>query len=88
MSKDRKTRSDKKFRVNPSLEFETHEKLKMLALACEVTKTKMAETIIDMVLNDVKSVENLQKNLGVDNVFRVRATDINGKVFLRHENFI
>ena len=87
MSKERKQRSDKKVRVNPSLASDTHEKLEMMALACEVTKTKMAEIIIDMVLNDLKSVDNLQNRLGVNNVYRVQGTDINGKVFLRHVNF-
>ncbi|WP_236645943.1 MULTISPECIES: hypothetical protein [Brevibacillus] len=38
----RKVRSDKKIRVNPSLNIDTHGKLKKLALSCEMTKTKLA----------------------------------------------
>lgn len=89
MSKERKQRSDKKIRVNPSFDSDAHEKLVMLARACDITKTKMAEMIVEMVLNDEKSVQNLQDRLDVgDSPFRITTTSVNERLFFRHKNFI
>lgn len=84
---ERKTRSDKRIRVNPSLKSDTHEKLKMLALACgNMTKTKLAERIIEMALQDPKAVKNIQDRIGPkDNPYRVHAITINGKVFYKND---
>ncbi|MCG7320197.1 hypothetical protein [Brevibacillus laterosporus] len=56
----RKVRSDKKIRVNPSLNTDTHGKLEKLALSCEMTKTKLAEEILKLSLNSPDIVRYLQ----------------------------
>jgi hypothetical protein len=80
------THSDRKIRVNPSLTPDTHDKLKMLALACgQITKTKLAERIIEIALNDAESVRNIQQRLAPkDNPYKVRAITINGQVFYKN----
>lgn len=87
MEKERKTRSDKKIRVNPGLDQTIHDRLEMLAHACSCTKTKMAELIIANVLDDAGSIERIQESLGVQEMFMLRATTIQGKTFVRYKNF-
>jgi predicted DNA-binding protein len=88
MEKERKQRSDKKIRVNPSFNLDTHDKIVMLARACNTTKTKMVEEIIEMAMKDIESIENIQNNLGANNEFRVQATKVNDQVMLRYVNFL
>lgn len=56
----RKTRSDKKVRVNPALNQKTHLKLQKLAVACNVPKTQLAADIIELALNIPEIINYLQ----------------------------
>lgn len=84
---ERKQRSDKKIRINPSFNFRTHDNIEKLARACGQTKTKMVEIIVETVFQDIKSIDNLQDRLGIDDTFRVQATEINGEIFMRYIHF-
>jgi hypothetical protein len=75
----RKTRSDKKIRVNPSLDQETHELLCRLALACNMNKTSLAEQIISIAVRTDDFVHYLQ-NINHADRFRVITTRIDGKI--------
>lgn len=66
----RKTRSDKKIRVNPPLDKETHELLCRLALACGLSKTGMAEQIISIAVRTEDFIHHLQDINDAD-TFRV-----------------
>ena len=75
----RKVRSDKKFRVAPSIDSDTHDKLMLLALACDrMTKTKLAEEIIKLILNDGRWVKHFQDTFGPkDNPYRITTIKVN-----------
>lgn len=61
-TKNRKIRSDKRTRVNPSLSQESHEKLESLALACgNMPKTKLAGELIDYCLNNPEIINLFQE---------------------------
>lgn len=75
----RKTRSDKKTRVNPALDNDTHQLLCRLALACGLTKTGLAEQIIAIALNTGDFVHHLQ-NINAADKFRIITTVENGKI--------
>lgn len=68
--KQRKTRSDKKFPVLPSLDADTHRKLKRLALACDISKTALAEEIIRLAVNHTEIIKHFQNKYNADE-FRV-----------------
>lgn len=76
----RKERSDKKIRVNPSLDKDTHAKLKRLALACDIPKTKLAEEIIKLAVNNPSLIEHVQKKFNAADEFRVIPIVANGQV--------
>jgi hypothetical protein len=75
----RKIRSDKKVRVNPPLEQETHELLCRLALACGLTKTALAEQIISIALNTEDFVHHLQ-HINDAGKFRIVTMKHNGRI--------
>lgn len=77
--KTRKTRSDKKIRVNPSLDQETHDMLCRLALACNMNKTTLAEQIISIAVRTEDFVHYLQ-NINHADRFRIITARVNGKV--------
>lgn len=79
-TKKRQERSDKKIRVNPSLDKDTHAKLKRLALACDLTKTGLAEEIIKIAVNNPSLIEHIQKIYNASDEFRVIPIVTNGKV--------
>lgn len=57
----RDPRSDKKHKVLPALDQDTHHKLKRLALACDTNKTQLAAEIIQMVVNHPDIINWLQQ---------------------------
>ncbi|MGG2201863.1 hypothetical protein [Paenibacillus validus] len=70
-TKQRKTRSDKKHKVLPALDFDTHHKLKRLALACDITKTELAAAIIKMAVNHPEIIKWFQDKHPGPKEFRV-----------------
>lgn len=79
-AKIRAERSDKKIRVAPSLDKETHAKLKRLSLACDMPKTQLAEEIIKISVNNPSLIEHIQKIFKASDEFRVIPVVENGKV--------
>lgn len=75
----RQTRSDKKIRVNASLDSDTHRKLKRLGIACDQTKTMMAAIIIEIAVNDPDFVNVIQDKFGAKE-FRVIPIEIMGRL--------
>lgn len=75
----RKERSDKKIRVNPPLDKETHDLLCRLALACGLTKTAMAEQIISIAVRTEDFVHHLQ-NINDAERFRIITARVEGKI--------
>jgi hypothetical protein len=82
---ERKTRSDKKHRVAPSLDADTHDKLKLLALACDqLPKTKLTEHILVEVLNNPNWVKHLQLKFGpINNPYKILPIIANGKTIYK-----
>lgn len=77
-----KTRSDKKIRVNPSLDQDTHQKLLALSIATNMTKTKLAEECIKFCLNNPTIIEYLQKKYPpISNKHKIIPIIQNGTVF-------
>lgn len=66
-----KTRSDKKVRVNITTTQDTHNKLKKLAIACDKSKTGMAEELIKMCVNHEEIINWYQKQYNVEEQYRV-----------------
>lgn len=69
--REKKTRSDKKIRVNASLDQETHDKLKKLATSCEMTKTMLAAELIQMSVNHFDIIDFYQKQYNKNEQYRV-----------------
>lgn len=69
--REKKTRSDKKIRVNASLDQDTHEKLKRLATSCEMTKTMLAAELIKMCVNHIDIIDFYQQRYNKDDQYRV-----------------
>lgn len=84
-SKTRAQRSDKKTRVSPYFDDDTNIKLQLLATATGHTKASLAEFIVRTVLNDVASVENIQREFEgrAPSEYTIRALPISGKVVYR-----
>ncbi|WP_257349047.1 hypothetical protein [Pseudalkalibacillus decolorationis] len=78
---ERKTRSDKKIRVNPSLDQETHEKLDRLSIACHIPKTQLAYEIIKIAVNNPSLIEYLQHKHNTYKYTRVVPIVHDGEVF-------
>lgn len=70
----------KKINVNPRLDYETHKKLFKLAISCNMSKTKMAEKIINMAVNHPDIVNFFQDAYNTDDDFKVTPIVINKKV--------
>lgn len=78
--RERQLRSDKKTRVNASLDQDTHEKLKKLATSCEMTKTMMAAELIKMCVNHLDIIEFYQKKYNISDQYRVIPVKQDGKI--------
>lgn len=68
--RERKTRSDKKHKVLPALDHDSHHKLKRLALACDITKTQLAAEIIKLAVNHPDIIHWFQNKYNADE-FRI-----------------
>lgn len=77
---NRKVRSDKKTRVNPSVDHDTHEKLKKLAVSCDMTKTMLAAEIIEMALNNESVINWFQSKYNTNDNYRVIPVKIQGRI--------
>lgn len=77
----KKTRQDKKINVNPAIDQDTHAKLFKLAVSCNQTKTKMAELIIKMAVNNPSIIDFFQKQYNTDDHFRIVPIQKDGKIF-------
>lgn len=71
---------NKKIRVNASLDQDTHNKLKKLAIACDMTKTMMAYEMIRIVVNHPDFINFLQTRYNQDDQYRVVPIKQNGKI--------
>lgn len=80
LRKSDKSRSDKKIRVNASLDNDTHEKLKKLAISCDMSKTSMAAEFIKMCVNHTDIIDFYQKKYNKDDKYRVIPVKENGKI--------
>jgi len=78
--RDRKSRSDKKIRVNASLDQQTHDKLKKLATSCDMTKTMLATELIEMSVNHIDIIDFFQRNYNHNDQYRVIPVKQNGNV--------
>lgn len=67
----RKTRSDKKRNVNPSLSQDTHAKLELLAISCGLKKTTLAEKLLDFCVNHPDIINYFQKRYNKNPDLRV-----------------
>lgn len=76
----KKVRSDKKINVNPNLPQDVHDKLKKLAISCDMTKTKMAEKIITIMVNDPKFITHIQDIYNKESFYRITPIVEKGKV--------
>lgn len=79
--KERKIRSDKKTRVNPSFDQDTHDRLKRLSIACDLSKTKMAEEIVKLAVNNPSIIDHLQGRFQASDTFRIIPILKDGKVY-------
>lgn len=75
---ERKERSDKRIRVNVSMEKFYHDKLKKLSVSCDMTKTKLAYEIIKTALDHPDFVSHFQKVYNKDSKYLVRIVKENG----------
>jgi hypothetical protein len=77
---ERKVRSDKKTRVNASLDEDTHRKLKKLSVSCNMTKTMLASEIIKLCVNHTEFIKFFQDKYNTEPDYRVIPVKVNGKV--------
>ncbi len=61
----KKFRSDKKIRVNPSLDQKTHDLLNKVAKACDITKTTLAGQIITIMISNPDFINYIQNKYEV-----------------------
>jgi len=73
-------RSDKKTRVNASLNEDTHQKLKKLAISCDMTKTMLAASLIESCVNHVDIIEYYQRLYNKDEQYRVVPINQDGNI--------
>lgn len=78
--REKQQRSDKKIRVNASLDNDTHQKLKKLATSCEMTKTMMAAELIKMCVNHLDIIEFYQKKYNKSDQYRIIPVKQDGKI--------
>ena len=77
---ERQVRSDKKTRVNSSLDEDTHRKLKKLSISCNMTKTMLAAELIKMCVNHTDIINFFQDKYNIETEYRVIPVKINGKI--------
>ncbi|MBM7634197.1 hypothetical protein [Geomicrobium sediminis] len=77
----RKERSDKKTRVNAALNQDTHEKLKKLAISCDMPKTILAAHMIEFVVNHPDLIKFYQDQFNTDDQYRIRPINQGGKIY-------
>lgn len=78
--KERKIRSDKRIRVNASLDDDTHEKLRKLAFACGHTKTMMAAIILKDALNTPEAITMYQNLYNKNPENRITLVRVNNEI--------
>jgi len=78
---DMRNHGNKKIRVNSSLDQDTHDKLKRLAISCDMTKTQLSYEIIKMAVNHTDIIEFMQNRYNQDEQYRVIPVKENGKVY-------
>lgn len=78
--KEKHIRSDKKTRVNASLDQDSHGKLKKLATSCKMTKTMLAAELLKMCVNHLDIIDFYQKTYNKNDQYRVIPIKVDGKV--------
>jgi hypothetical protein len=78
-TKQRKERKDKKIRVNCPIDQESHDLLKRLALACNITKTQLMAEITEIMLRSPQFLDWFQTMKKADK-YRVIPVKENGKI--------
>ncbi len=81
--KTRKTRSDKKIRVAPSLDQETHQLLKQISKACDIPKTELANNIIFLMVRSPDFINYIQDKYNVNRNDRLIPIKDRDKIFYR-----
>jgi len=76
----RKKRVDAKKNVNPALTHDDHDKLVMLAISCNKSKTKMAEMLLSMCLNHPDIINYFQNIYNKNPNLRITTIKENGKI--------
>lgn len=79
--KQNEPHGNKKIRVNASLDQDTHNKLKKLAISCDMTKTMLAYEIIKLAVNHSDIIEFLQDRYNKDDRYRVVPVRQDGKTY-------
>ncbi|WP_438770080.1 hypothetical protein [Brevibacillus sp. JB24b] len=79
-TRNRKVRSDKKHPILSKLDADTHDKLVKLAISCGMTKTKLAEFLIDICLNSPDTVKAIQDKYNKTQKYYVSPVVVNNKV--------
>ena len=74
----RSERSDKKVRVNSSFSKTIHEKLDRLAMACGMTKTKLAAYLVELCLQNENIINFVQDQNQKNSRFRIIPSKIDG----------
>ncbi|MCU9601745.1 hypothetical protein [Pallidibacillus thermolactis] len=72
---------NKKIRVNASLDKDTHDKLKKLAISCDMTKTMLAYEIIKLAVNHVDIIDFFQDRYNQDERYRIIPVRKDGKTY-------
>jgi hypothetical protein len=67
-----KPEHSKKIPVQPSLYKDTHNKLLKLAISCNMSKTAMAEKIINMAVNHPDIINHFQELYNTEPSFRIK----------------
>lgn len=81
--KIRKTRSDKKIRVSPSFDKETHDILKQIAKACDISKTELAHHIVFLMVRNPDFINFIQDKYKVSRNDRIIPIRTNNKIIYR-----
>jgi hypothetical protein len=76
----RAERSDKKVRVNSSFSKPIHEKLDRLAMACGVTKTKLAAYLVELCLQNETIINFVQDQHQKKSRFRIIPSKVDGDI--------
>jgi hypothetical protein len=74
----RAERSDKKIRVNSSFSKPIHEKLDRLAMACGMTKTRLATYLVELCLQNESIINFVQDQHHETSRFRIIPSKIDG----------